>query len=159
MCSLVLIFIRNPFERLLEAINQQAQVTKIFIIGAIINVILNMAYIPKYSYIGAGIATLITNLIVLILLIIVTKRYGVFISKNEITDMAKILISSIAMGIFLKLSPTLNIFIQMTSAILVYYISLETVRTFNEEEKTLIKSAFTKNSLILINKNKAEKET
>lgn len=159
ICSFILILMRNPFERLLEAINQQAKVTKIFIMGAVANVILNVAFIPKYSYVGAGIATLIANLIVLILLIEVTKNYGIFISKKEITIMAKILVSSIVMGIFLKLLPISSILIKIPSAIVVYYIFLGIVKAFSEEEKMIIKSIFSKKSnLSHISKNQTEKK-
>ena len=45
---------RGPFERLLAASNKQLTTTKIFIIGVIFNIVLNLLIIPKYSYIGAG---------------------------------------------------------------------------------------------------------
>ncbi len=51
--SCVLIFARNPFEQLLESTNRQLLITKVFIIGVIFNVILNLIVIPEYSYVGA----------------------------------------------------------------------------------------------------------
>ena len=66
--SCVLIFARGPFERLLESTNQQLSVTKIYILGAIFNVILNLIFIPQYSYIGAGIITVLTDILVITLL-------------------------------------------------------------------------------------------
>ena len=145
--SAVLIFARSPFERLLESINRQALVTKIFIIGAFFNVATNLILIPKYSYIGAGVATVFTDLIVLILLIIYTNNLGFAISKNGLLDITKIIFACATMGIFLKYSLNLNLLIIIIFAIIIYAISSILLKVFNKDDVALIKSIFNKEGI------------
>lgn len=147
--SAVLIFARSPFERLLESINRQALVTKIFIIGAFFNVIVNLILIPRYSYIGAGIATVFTDLIVLIFLIIYTNNIGFVISKNELLDITKIIFACATMGIFLKYSLylNLNLLIIIIFAAIIYGISSIMLKIFNKDDVALIKLIFNKEGI------------
>lgn len=142
--SMVLIFTRSPFERLLEASNKQATVTKIFIIGAIFNVAGNLILIPKYSYIGAGVATVFTDIIVLVFLVIATKNFGVLISKKELFGIVKIIFASVIMGIFIKYSLSLNVFIIIISATIIYIMSSIFLKSINKDDIVLIKSVFKK---------------
>lgn len=142
--SLVLTFARSPFERLLESSNRQALVTKIFVIGAIFNVVTNLIMIPKYSYIGAGIATVFTDIIVLISLVIATKNIGFFISKYELLSICKIILASISMGIFLKYSLSMNLLILIIFATSIYIIISIFLEIIDEDELILIKSIFKK---------------
>ena len=142
--SLVLIYIRNPFERLLESINKQATVSRIFILGAVFNVLLNLMLIPKYSYIGAGIATVATDLIVLISLVISTRSLGYFLLKNEILDIIKVLVACGIMFIFLKIFSDLSLFVVIICAIIIYISSLIILQILDNNDKRLIKSVFNK---------------
>ncbi len=140
--SLVLIFTRSAFERLLESSNKQVLVTKIFIVGAIFSIVANLILIPKYSYIGAGIATVSTDIMVLISLIFITRNHGFFIQKKELFSTCKIISAGITMGVFLKYSLDLSIFINISSAIFVYIITVIALKIIDEDEIALIKSIF-----------------
>lgn len=74
-------------------------VLKAIATGAIINLIINYILIPKYSYTGAAIATVIAELIILIILILLGKNYIKFIYYNK--NIKKYIISSIIMGVIL----------------------------------------------------------
>ena len=50
----------------LNAINKPAMNVKIFIVGAVINIILNLMLIPMYSYTGAAISSIISYFIIFI---------------------------------------------------------------------------------------------
>lgn len=145
--SAVLIFARSPFERLLESINRQTLVTTIFIIGALFNVTANLILIPKYSYIGAGIATVFTDLIVLIFLIIYTYNLGFVIPKNGLLDVTKIILACVIMGVFLKNSLDLNLLIIIIFAVIIYGISSISLKIFNRDDVALIKSIFNKGGI------------
>ena len=142
--SLVLIFARSSFERLLESINRQALVTKIFAVGAVFNVLANLILIPMYSYIGAGIATVLTDFIVLIYLIYVTKQLDYTISKNGIYSTVKIVFACAIMGIFLNYTSYSNLFILIILAAAIYFICSIIFRTFVKSDIELIKSIFNK---------------
>jgi len=72
----VFIFARTAFERVLEATNQQIIVTKVFGNGALLNIVLNIILIPRYSYIGAAVSTLLTDFIVFITIFVLFLRKG-----------------------------------------------------------------------------------
>ena len=142
--SIVLNFARSPFNRLLESSNKQLVVTKIFVSGTIFNVILNLILIPAYGYIGAGIVTVLTDLLIFGLLIVVMKGLGFIISKNTLISILKITVASIIM--FLVLCPLLNInlFVLIGLGIIVYLLVVVVLRTFEENEIRMIKSIFQK---------------
>jgi len=67
-------FLCNPFHQVLIISNQQKRIFQINLYGAIINVILNLILIPKYSLYGAAITTVITFLLIFFLLFKFTIR-------------------------------------------------------------------------------------
>ncbi len=142
--SLVLTFIRSPFERLLESTNKQFTVTKIFIIGVIFNIIANILIIPEYSYVGAGIVTVLTDILILFLLFKSTKSDEFFTSNKLIIDTIKIALASIIMGIMLSFMIKLNIFIIIIISIIIYLFISIILKIINQNEITMIKSIFNK---------------
>ncbi|MBZ2167134.1 flippase [Methanobacterium spitsbergense] len=138
--SIVLIFTRSPFERLLESSNRQLTVTKIFAIGVIFNVIMNIIVIPKYSYVGASIITVLTDTIVLALLIVATKDMGLSITKNSKISLIKIIMASLIMGIILKYLLNLNVFLEIIIGAIIYISILLILKIFDDEEIRIIKS-------------------
>lgn len=140
--SLVFIFMRSPFERLLESVNKQAVVTRIVIIGVIFNIIANLILIPKYSYVGAGIVTVFTDILILFSLIIATKNIGFSLTKKALIDITKILIASIAMGIFLKYLLNLNLFMIIIMGAVIYLLISIILKIIDEDEIAMIKSIF-----------------
>ena len=143
--SMVLIFARSPFERFLDSSNRQLTVTKIFIIGVVFNVILNIIVIPKYSYIGAGIVTVLTDILVFILLMITVKDLGLLISKNIKQSLIKIVLSSLIMGLVVYSLLGLNLFLLIGIGCLVYIFILLTFKIVDKDEIIMIESIFRKN--------------
>jgi O-antigen/teichoic acid export membrane protein len=140
--STVLIFARSPFERVLESSNRQLTVTKVFFIGAAFNVVMNIIVIPRYSYVGASIITVLTDAIVLGLLIVVTRGMGLSISKNTGTSLLKIIMASLIMGITLKYLLDLNIFLVIVIGAIIYISILLMLKIFDVDEIRIIKSIF-----------------
>ncbi len=140
--SSVLIFARSPFERLLESTNRQLLITKIFIIGVIFNILLNLIFIPKYSYIAAGIITVLTDILVLSLLIYTTRDLEILVSKIIRINILKIIIASLIMGFILKYLSNLNLFILISIGIVIYVILLFLLRVIDNEEILIIKNIF-----------------
>lgn len=59
-----LVFLNNLSGKSLIALDLQRAGMKIYIFGAILNIFLNLLVIPRYSYLGASYATLITEVLV-----------------------------------------------------------------------------------------------
>ncbi len=140
--SSVLVFIRIPYERLMESVNRQALVTKMFMIGAAFNVIVNLFLIPVFSYIGAAFATLMTDLMLLILLVIYSKKLGYGMLNKQYIYIAKIILSCITMGLVLEFSPTYGLFVQIIIAAFVFTLTSLFLGTFGEEERKMVLSIF-----------------
>jgi len=68
-------FLASPFGQILIVANQQQKLFWITLAGAIVNVILNLILIPKYSLYGAATATVITIILVLFLLFKFTQKF------------------------------------------------------------------------------------
>ena len=63
-----LVFLNNLSGKALIALDLQKAGMKIYIFGAILNILLNLLVIPRYSYIGASVTTLITEVLVTIMM-------------------------------------------------------------------------------------------
>jgi O-antigen/teichoic acid export membrane protein len=141
--STAFVFARVPYGMLLGASNRQLVTTKIFIIGVIFNIVLNILIIPKYSYVGAGVITVLTDALVLFLFIVVIRN-EFSISRSTKLSLIKILLASIIMGISLNFFIYLNLFLIILLGILIYAISLILLKVVDEDELLMIKSLFNK---------------
>jgi len=145
--STFLIFARSPFERLLESSDKQLSVTKIFILGAIFNTILNIIIIPQFSYVGAAIITVLTDILVLgLLLFTVKKSNDIIISKNTKISLIKILTASLIMGLVINYLKFLNVFSLILIGIIVYIVTILIMNIFDNDEIMMIKSLFRRNT-------------
>ena len=70
-----LIFFCRPFYDVMIASNQQKKIFFITFFGALINIVLNLILIPKYSLYGAAVATVITYILILTIYFNYTMRF------------------------------------------------------------------------------------
>jgi O-antigen/teichoic acid export membrane protein len=68
-------FLCNPFGQILVVANQQEKTFWITLTGAIVNIILNLILIPKYSLYGAAFTTLVTFFLIFFLLFKFTIKF------------------------------------------------------------------------------------
>jgi O-antigen/teichoic acid export membrane protein len=124
MAGIVILSI--AFQQMLIVINQQKKFFWVVLAGTVINIILNFILIPRLSLYGAGIATVITNLIIFIFLIIFSIKYvpvKVFNIKTLIIVLTAV-ISSYAMYFIIKYQPvySLNIILSVLIGVIVYFL-------------------------------------
>jgi O-antigen/teichoic acid export membrane protein len=109
-----------------------------------LNILLNLFLIPRYSYIGASIATIVTEIVLL-------TQYNYFLSKNGVSInflllIYKPLIAGIVMGIFIyfikiviiAFPGIVQLLIIIPMAAVVYFLVLFAIKAFNEEDKEII---------------------
>lgn len=123
---LVFIFANAPITLLFTSTNMQNIITKITGISMVVNIILNLLLIPKFSYLGASAATLITEFMVMTLAFVYAYKSGYNIHKMQLVSIAyKVIIASLIMGLFIQSFKSLNLFFICTFiAIPVYIVSL-----------------------------------
>lgn len=135
------VFANSPFVQLFQSINKQFTVTKIIGLGTLLNVILNIILIPKFSLVGAGIATALAELTFTILLIISTYKMGYGIKIRELgIFLFKVITSGLIMGIFILLLKSItNLFLLILVATILYFVVLYIIKGIKEEDIKILK--------------------
>jgi len=117
---------------LLSSINRQGY--RMFSVGisAAFNIILNLILIPYYSYIGASIATVLSELLLYCLFLFYIGRYYKTINVNR--TFTKPLIASIIMAMTIYPIKNLNTFIIIGLATIIYFLFLFLLKTFGDDK-------------------------
>ncbi|WP_048190940.1 flippase [Methanobacterium sp. SMA-27] len=138
--AIVLTFAGASYTQLLQSTNKQLIITKISIACLIINIILNLILIPPYSYIGASFATFITEAVLVGYIIFITYKLGYGISyKIVLKDLIKVLFATSIMSIFIWYFNSLNFFLVLIVAIIIYFITLYIVRGIDDVDIEILK--------------------
>lgn len=123
--------------------DRQNQMAVIIAFSAILNFILNLFLIPQYSYIGAGIATLTTEVILLIIYLFLNKQYSSTIKIRE-TLLPPVIACSI-MGIFIYFSSEIQLILRIFIGIILYMMLLILLKGFTKNDFLLFKQLIKKN--------------
>ena len=100
----------------------QLVLAKIVGVSAILNILLNLILIPKYSYLGASVATVISVFLILLGVIIATSRIGYKIAVSKIASpILRATISSLIMGIFIICFKNINLFLLIIFSAMIYF--------------------------------------
>ena len=137
------LFMNGASSLVLEASHKEFSVTKIYAIAALFNVSLNLILIPKYNVFGASIATVLSEILILSLELYVLSKINQLPDKKLVLDISKIVISSILLGIFLYFA-NLNIWFAVPIGIMVYFVFIVLLRTFDEDDKFIFKQILNK---------------
>lgn len=150
--SLVLIFINSSFTNLFNSANKQSVVTKVMALSVALNIVLNFLLIPKYSYIGAGLATVASDfmtLLVMMVCILSTMKYKASIKQAK--SLLKVLVSSLGMAVFIKYLERGNLVLVILVAALVYFGMLLSLKGFDEEDVLIIKKMLKPGDVVELN--------
>ena len=122
---------------LLTSINRQSHRTVSVGLSALVNIVLNAALIPYLSYIGASIATVLSEVFLYFVFIyFINKHYRELgLHKHFI----KPLFASLVMGGFVFYFNDVNLLLIVISAGFVYFMILLLLRTFTQEDKNILK--------------------
>ncbi|MDI6883495.1 MAG: polysaccharide biosynthesis C-terminal domain-containing protein [Patescibacteria group bacterium] len=120
-----IIILGSPLSQALIVSNQQKKAFWIVLFGAIVNVILNLILIPKYSLYGAAVTTLVAGFLMLFLSFKFTSKFtGIKpINLKLISFFLIALISSLVMYLVISLPDVYNLYIVfiILIGILVYF--------------------------------------
>lgn len=134
MTSLVFLFINYPIGNLLNAANRQLLNTMNMAIALVLNIVLNVLLIPRFTYMGATVAAVVSALTLVALGLPHVYHEIHFNVKNLALRLGKIIIAAVIMSLGLWLSapyvPDNKIFLlgQLVLAVLLYGLSLMFVR-------------------------------
>jgi len=134
--DVLLIFICLPLGFMLVAINRQNRMAVIVGGCALLNVVLNLILIPGFSYIGAAIATLITETVLFMAYFYVISKYLYKLPLHKIV--VRPLIATAVIALFIQLCSGLNLVVIIISATVLYLVVLYLIGGFDEEDRRLL---------------------
>lgn len=133
--SVFTVFANIPFASSLLACYRQKEYLYSVSAGAMVNIILNLYLIPRYSLIGAAVATIVAEIIVLSMLYHYSQKIvRVRVKKNIL----KPLTASLPMGIFIYFAK-LNLFIEIAMGMAIYLLVSLMIKEIAKEDLALIK--------------------
>ena len=136
--TVVFLFINGVATSLLNSIGKEFDVTKIYIIAAIFNIAVNYLLIPKYTYIGASVATVLSEILILALMM-----YS--ISKTEYKpdiSLLKTVIKLVICGVILTIALYLlnvSLWLAIPIGLVVYVASLFLTKSIDDTDKYIIR--------------------
>jgi O-antigen/teichoic acid export membrane protein len=133
------LFINGLSGNLLNSINKQVTIMKVTSIAAVINIILNLALIPRFSLIGSSVATVFTELVLLVILTHLLLKTDYLDWKAVIKVIPSILISNIIMIVFIIYLRDINLLELILMASIIYIIAIFLTKTIDKRDISIIK--------------------
>ena len=132
-----IIFLTYMFGTMLASINRQNITLKIVFLCMLFKVVINLILIPKYSYVGASVATVCTEMLSFILCYYFLSK---FVQKISIYRfIIKPIIASSIMALFILLFITMKFFLLICISIAIYFGTIIVLKAFSEEDLNLFK--------------------
>lgn len=128
------IYINLIFTPFLHASGQQKTYTKVVSFGGLINLILNLILIPKFAMIGAATSTIFSEFSVFALAYYFTRKK---IKIKILNLFLKPITATIPMFIIIYLIRDLNLFISITTGVIIYFLSLLIIKGIKKEDFAL----------------------
>ena len=142
--TVCLLFISGATNSLLNASHKEVAVTKIYAIAAVFNIVLNFFMIPYFSYNGAAITTVLSDLLIVIIQFYIIYKLGHRPNKKLYYDLIRIILASAVLGIALYLLH-LNMWVALPVGIIIYFATVYLLRFFDDDDKYVIKEILGKN--------------
>lgn len=133
-----LLFVISPGTNLLNSSHKEMAVNKIYIFGAVINIVLNLIFIPYFSYYGAAISTIMSYAIILAIQRIVIYRLGHAFNKRLHFDIIKMIAGSLFLGVLFNFM-TPNMWLAIPIGSIIYFPLIYILGAFDKDDKHIIK--------------------
>ena len=142
--TVCLLFISGASNTLLNASHKEVTVTKIYAIAAVFNIVLNFFMIPYFSYNGAAITTVLSDVLIVSLQTYVIRRIGHKANKKLYSDIIKIIIGSAVLGIALYFL-NLNMWFAIPVGLIIYLAVVYLLRVFDNDDIYVIREILGRN--------------
>ena len=135
--TVVFLFINGVATSLLNSIGKEFSVTKIYIIAAIFNVALNYLLIPKYTYIGASVATVLSEILILGLMLYAISKTDYKPDVSLLKTVIKLVISGLILAIVLYYIKV-SLWLAIPIGLIVYLFALFITHSIDDTDKFII---------------------
>lgn len=127
-----IIFISNLLYNIIVVLEKQKQFIWIFGAGAVLNIVSNLIFIPKYSYYATSVNTVITEFLVVGLMLWVIYRTLNYLPSSKL--FFKSFLASLVMAAALYFLSGWPLLALLTISILIYFIFLYLLRGISKED-------------------------
>jgi O-antigen/teichoic acid export membrane protein len=148
MVSIFFLFLNFPLGSLLNACNRQIRNTIHIGVVMVLNIILNVILIPKFSYIGAAIASSVSTFLMFWLQLYVVRQITPFSAKLLVNKFFKIILSGAVMYlVIVYLLSFINFLWLIPMGAVIYFGLLYLIKGFSKEDYLfLFRSLFRKSA-------------
>jgi len=140
--AIVFMFADNTFAATLNAIDKQNVFAFVAMVGLVINVGVNLVVIPRYGYLGASWAVVVTEAaLVVVGWFVLRAQLGVI---RVVSTSWKALVAGLVMGLFIYIvnpQGRVLLFVVVVASALIYFAVLLALRVADREEMSLIRNA------------------
>ena len=144
VCSLIFVFVNYILLNILVSADKQKINAVVTGICLLVNISLNMCLIPYYGYLGAGYATVITEIALFAMCWYYATKY--ICKVNIVAVLSKPLMSVTIMGVFIVLTTAkLNLAFVIILSALIYFACLLLFRFFTKDEKKVFLNLLSEN--------------
>jgi O-antigen/teichoic acid export membrane protein len=130
------IFLGSLYGQTVIIVKKQFWSMWVYLAGAVFNVLANLYFIPRYSYIGAAITTALTEFIITLALIIIVSKTLHYHASFKIG--IKAIAATLPMAVFLYYFQNLHIIILAILSILIYAFFIYLLRGISKEDFSLL---------------------
>jgi len=131
LVALSFIFLNTLMGNVMLAYHKQHRLIWQGVLGVVVNIGLNLILIPRYSYLGAAVATLITEGLVLLLMTgMVGKELKLW---PRLINPAKILVATLGMGVVIYFLAGYNLIIPIAVGGVVYFVLLYLFKVIDKQ--------------------------
>lgn len=140
---IIFLFPGSLFANILASSNRHKMLALVNFIGVIVNILLNFILIPKFSYIGAGISTIITEVILCLLLYAVMAR---FMKINWLKTVLSLLPGLAAMVLIINIATNFPVIPVIIFALMIFLFSAYLTGCIRNEDFYLLSGIIKKKS-------------
>jgi len=136
------LFANFPVGSLLNACNKQTRNTVNLGIAMVVNIVLNLILIPRLTFVGTSIASLVSIIVLFLLGLYVVRQITDYNRKYLLKTLMKTLLAAVVMyGLLMVLKSSLSLFLLIPIGVVVYFLILFLVRGIGQSEvKKIYKS-------------------
>ena len=135
--TVVFLFIDGVATSLLNSIGKEVSVTKIYLVAAIFNIVLNYLTIPVWSYIGASITTVLSEILILVLMMYSISKTEYKPDFSLLKTIVKLIVCGIILFAVLYLI-NVSLWLAIPIGLIVYVLSLFVTGTIDDTDKYII---------------------
>ena len=135
--TIVFLFINGVATSLLNSIGKEVSVTKIYVVAAVFNIVLNYLMIPVLSYNGAAITTVLSEILILVLMMYSISKTEYKPDWSLLKTVVKLIVCGIILAIVLHLI-NVSLWLAIPIGFVVYVLALFITRTIDDTDKYII---------------------